>query len=67
MLIIIKKVRRHWGLEKTNLKQKEGYKQVDLGPVCLLEVVSFWKVNSGKVNYFLMFGSVMENKLENIF
>jgi hypothetical protein len=24
MLIIIKKVRRHWELEKTNLKQKEG-------------------------------------------
>jgi hypothetical protein len=31
------------------------------------KVVSFWKVNSGKVNYFLMFGSVMENKLENTF
>ena len=36
------------------------------------KVVFFWKVNSGKVNsgkvyYFLMFGSVMENKLENTF
>jgi hypothetical protein len=38
-----------------------------LGPVYLLEVVFFWKMNSGKVNYFLMFGSVMENKLENTF
>ena len=26
-----------------------------------------WKVNSRKVNYFPMFGSVMENKLENTF
>ena len=36
------------------------------------KVVSFWKVNSEKLNskkmnYFFMFGSVMENKLENIF
>jgi hypothetical protein len=35
-------------------------------------VDSFWKVNSGKMNfrkmnYFPMFGSVMKNKLENIF
>jgi len=29
------------------------------------KAVCFWKVNSGKVNYFPMFGSVMENKLEN--
>jgi hypothetical protein len=42
-------------------------------PLCLFfsfvcwKVVSFWKVNSGKVNYFLMFVSVMENKLENSF
>jgi len=27
----------------------------------------FWKVNFRKVNYFLMFGSVMKNKLENFF
>ena len=26
-----------------------------------------WKVNSWKTNYFPMFGSVMENELENIF
>jgi hypothetical protein len=32
-----------------------------------LKVVFFWKVNSGKVNYFPIFGSVMENKLENTF
>jgi len=31
------------------------------------KVVFFWKVNSRKVNYFLMFGSVMKNKLENTF
>jgi hypothetical protein len=31
------------------------------------KVVSFWKVTSGKVNYFSIFGSVMKNKLENIF
>ena len=36
-------------------------------PFVCWKVVSFWKVNSGKVNYFLMFGSVMENKLENNF
>ena len=32
-----------------------------------LKVVFFLKVNSRKVNYFLMFGNVMENKLENSF
>jgi hypothetical protein len=26
-----------------------------------------WKVNSGKVNYFLIFGSVIKSKLENTF
>jgi cytochrome c oxidase subunit IV len=31
------------------------------------KVVFFLKVNSRKVNYFSMFGSVMENKLENTF
>jgi len=41
-------------------------------PFICCKVVFFWKVNSGKVNsdkvnYFLMFGSVMKNKLENIF
>jgi hypothetical protein len=34
--------------------------------VCL-KVVFFLKVNSRKVNYFLMFDNVMENKLENSF
>jgi hypothetical protein len=29
--------------------------------------VVFFKVNSGKVNYFSMFGSVIKNKLKNIF
>jgi hypothetical protein len=36
-------------------------------PFVWWKIVSFRKVNSGKVNYFLMFGSVMKNKLENIF
>jgi len=31
------------------------------------KVVSFWKVNNGKVSYFLMFGGVMGNKLKNNF
>jgi len=31
------------------------------------KIVFFWKVNFRKVNYFLMFCSVMENKLKNIF
>jgi hypothetical protein len=35
-------------------------------PFVCWKVVSFWKVNSGKVN-FSMFGSVMKNKLENTF
>ena len=29
--------------------------------------MSFEKVNSGKMNYFLIFDSVMKNKLENTF
>ena len=46
---------------------------IKLGPVYLLESsfflkkVNSMKVNSGKVNYFSMFGSVMKNKLENTF
>ena len=32
-----------------------------------LKVVFFLKVNSRKVNYFLMYDNVMENKLENSF
>jgi len=38
-----------------------------LGSVCLLESSFLKKINSRKVNYFSMFGSVMKNKLENIF
>ena len=36
-------------------------------PFVCWKVVFFWKVNSRKVNYFPMFGSVMKNKLENTF
>jgi hypothetical protein len=36
-------------------------------PVCLPESILFWKVKSRKVNYFLIFGTAMENKLENTF
>jgi hypothetical protein len=31
------------------------------------KVVFLKKMNSGKINYFPMFGSVIENKLENTF
>jgi len=31
------------------------------------KVVFFFKVSFEKVNYFLIFGGVIENKLENIF
>jgi len=40
---------------------------VIVGLVCLLESIFFFEVNSWKVNYFLMFGSFMKNKLENTF
>jgi hypothetical protein len=55
-------------LRKASLVYCQGTKALF---VCW-KVVSFWKVNSGKVNsrkmnYFSMFGSVMENKLENTF
>jgi len=33
----------------------------------LLKSSFFKKINSRKINYFLIFGSVMKNKLENIF
>jgi len=36
-------------------------------PFVCWKIVSFWKVNSGKMNYFSMFGGVIENKLENTF
>jgi len=32
-----------------------------------LKVVFFFKVNFKKMNYFMMFGSIIKNKLENIF
>jgi hypothetical protein len=35
--------------------------------VFFLKKVNFEKVNFEKLNYFSMFGSVMENKLENTF
>jgi hypothetical protein len=41
--------------------------QNDKAPFVCWKVVSFWKVNSGKMNYFPMFGSVMENKLKTLF
>jgi hypothetical protein len=40
--------------------------KIDLSSVFLLESIFFFKVNSRKVDYFSMFGNVMENKLENI-
>ena len=38
-----------------------------LGRVCLLKSIFFKKNEFQKMNYFLMFGSVMKNKLENTF
>jgi hypothetical protein len=32
-----------------------------------LKVVFIWKISICKLNYFLMFSSIMKNKLENIF
>ena len=40
---------------------------LNLGPVYLLKNNFFLKVNLEKMNYFLMFGSVMKNKLKNTF
>jgi len=48
------------------LKKTEDKTEIQVLFVCW-KVVFFWKVNSEKVNYFLMFGSVMKNKLENTF
>jgi hypothetical protein len=53
-------------LEKMLIKKKKENSS-KVAPFVCWKIVFFWKVNSGKVNYFLMFGSVMENKLENIF
>jgi hypothetical protein len=39
----------------------------DLVHVCLLENNFFFKMNFRKINYFLIFGNIMENKLENTF
>jgi hypothetical protein len=64
----------HTRLANLNEKYKEehhkvGYTLISLivlyltkTPFVCWKVVSFWKVN-----YFPMFGSVMKNKLENIF
>jgi hypothetical protein len=56
---------------KTTLNQihhvYKAYKLFNIAPFVYWKVVSFWKVNSEKVNYFLMFDSVMKNKFENIF
>ena len=45
---------------------------INIKHVCFLENNLFWKVNSDKinfrkVNYFLIFDNIIENKLENIF
>ena len=47
---------------ETNFKIRDG----DLGPVCLLEN-NFFLESEFQRKYFPMFGSVMENKLENTF
>jgi hypothetical protein len=45
------------GLVTTSILDLQGFSR----PVCLKKK----KVNFEKMNYFLMFGSVMKNKLEN--
>jgi len=47
---------------ETNFKIRDG----NLGPVCLLES-NFLLESEFQGKYFPMFGSVMKNKLENIF
>ena len=44
-----------------------GFKNLDLRSVCLLESIFFKKINSRKVNYFLIFGNIVKNKLKNTF
>jgi len=46
---------------------KQNKRCFNLEHVCLLENIFFFKMNFKKMNYFFMFGSVMKNKLENIF
>jgi len=46
--------------------KRVGRKKTHTPFVCW-KVVFFLKVNFEKMNYFFMFGSVMKNKLENIF
>ena len=51
------------------IEKNEGegtWRKVVWGNIYLLEIF-FFKVNFKKVNYFMIFGSIIENKLKNIF
>ena len=52
---------------RKKIQSKKTQYKITQAPFVCWKVVFFWKVNSGKMNYFSMFGSVMENKLENTF
>jgi hypothetical protein len=53
------------------IKKQKKYKLKEnievKAPFVCWKIVSFWKVNSRKVNYFPIFGSVMKKKLDNTF
>jgi hypothetical protein len=51
------------GLVATSILDLQGFSST----VCLLENIFFKIINSKKMNYFLMFDSVMKNKLKNTF
>jgi hypothetical protein len=55
-------------LTKCDLDALSSSNQLILGSIFFWwKVVFFWKVNFKKINYFSMFGNIIENKLENIF
>ena len=66
-----------WETTKLAQKKQDGLHPLQSNQITLLSFRSvfffekffffYWKVNFEKVNYFLMFGSVMKNKLENTF
>jgi len=49
-----------------NMLEREGKTTKIKNLFVCWKIIIFFKVNFKKINYFLMFGSVMKNKLENI-
>ena len=64
----IKKIIKIFFINKTLKKfTKLTFKLFNIkAPFVCWKVVFFKKVNSGKVNYFSMFGSVMENTFQSL-